>query len=71
MKAQYEAQIEHQRMEFERWKSELDARVKLRVAAIGKEQSGDELLAAMEDAAVLEKPDPVAQLAQMHQQTIS
>lgn len=45
MKAQVEAALESQRLEFEKWKAELDARVKLRIAQIGKEASGDELMA--------------------------
>ncbi|MDV7390941.1 hypothetical protein RZS08_06300, partial [Arthrospira platensis SPKY1] len=69
MKARYQAQIEEQKIAFEKWKAELDARVKLRVAAIGKE-SGDELLNAVGEAEVFEKPSPIDQLAAMHQQTL-
>ncbi len=65
MKAQFDAQMEAQRLEFEKWKAELDARVKLRVAKIGKEQSGDELMAELDDAEALGEPSPVDQLAQM------
>lgn len=70
MKAQVEAALESQRLEFEKWKAELDARVKLRIAQIGKEASGDELMAEVDDAEALEKPNPMDQLAQMHGQTL-
>jgi hypothetical protein len=70
MKAQLSAQAEAQRLEFERWKAELDARVKLRIAKIGQEQSGDDLMAELDDAEALDKPNPIDQLAQMHMQTL-
>ena len=70
MKAQLQAQAEAQRIEFERWKAELDARVKLRIAKIGQEQSGDDLMAELDDAEALDKPNPIDQLAQMHMQTL-
>jgi hypothetical protein len=70
-KAQFEQAMELQRIELEKWKSELDARVKLRIAQIGKEQSGDELMAAVGDAEALGQPNPIDQLAQMHAQTIA
>jgi hypothetical protein len=69
-KAMVDAQLETQRLEFEKWKAELDARVKLRVAAIGKEQSGDEIMAEVDDATALGKPNPIEQLALMHSQTL-
>ena len=71
MKAQYTAQMEQQRMELEKWKAELDARVKLRIAQIGKEQSGDELMDAVGDADAMGKPNPVDQLTEMHQQSMN
>ncbi|CAB4172613.1 hypothetical protein UFOVP1470_3 [uncultured Caudovirales phage] len=61
-----DSQIEQQRLEFEKWKAELDARVKLRIAAIGTEQSGDELMNELGEMEVMEKPNPIDQLAQMH-----
>jgi hypothetical protein len=70
LKAEFDAAIEAQRLQFEKWKAELDARVKLRVAKIGKEDSGDELLDTLEDAEVMEKPNPIDQLSAMHQQTL-
>jgi len=69
-KAQFEQYMEQQRMELEKWKAELDARVKLRIAQIGTEQSGDELMAEVGDAEALGKPNPIDQLAQMHAETI-
>jgi hypothetical protein len=70
MKAQFDAAMEAQRLEFDRWKAELDARVKLRIAQIGKEQSGDELMDAVGDADAMGKPSPVDQLSDMHQQSM-
>ena len=70
MKAQMDAEIENQRLSFEKWKAELDARVKLRIAQIGNEQSGDELLAEVGDELAMGKPNPMDQLAQMHMQTL-
>ena len=80
-KAKLEAQKESQRLqieeaskqadrELERWKAELDARVKIRIANIGKEVSGDELLGAVEDDLAMDKPNPLDQLATMHAQTL-
>jgi predicted RNA-binding protein with PUA-like domain len=60
-KAQFEQYMEQQRMELEKWRAELDARVKLRIAQIGNEQSGAEALG---------KPNPIDQLALMHAETI-
>jgi predicted RNA-binding protein with PUA-like domain len=60
-KAQFEQYMEQQRMELEKWRAELDARVKLRIAQIGNEQSGAEALG---------KPNPIDQLALMHSETI-
>lgn len=79
--ATLEAQKESQRLqieeaskqadrELERWKAELDARVKIRIANIGKEVSGDELLGAVEDDLAMGKPNPLDQLATMHAQTL-
>lgn len=70
MKAQMDAEIENQRLSFEKWKAELDARVKLRIAQIGNEQSGDELLAEVGDELAMGKTNPMDQLAQMHMQTL-
>lgn len=70
MKAQMDAEIENQRLSFEKWKAELDARVKLRIAQIGNEQSGDELLAEVDDDLAMGKPNPMDQLAQMHMETL-
>lgn len=70
MKAQMDAEIENQRLSFEKWKAELDARVKLRIAQIGNEQSGDELLAEVGDELAMGKQNPMDQLAQMHMQTL-
>lgn len=70
MKAQMDAEIENQRLSFEKWKAELDARVKLRIAQIGNEQSGDELLAEVGDELAMGKLNPMDQLAQMHMQTL-
>jgi hypothetical protein len=50
--------------------AEIDARVKLRVANIGKEQSGDELISELDDGEVFGKPNPIDQLAEMHAQTL-
>jgi len=69
-KAQFDAQLETQRIEFDKWKAELDARVKLRVAAIGNEQSGDELMAELGESQVFDKPNPMNQLAEMHTQML-
>lgn len=71
LKASFDAQMEQQRLEFERWKAELDARVKLRVAKIGKEESGDELMEEVNDAEVMDKPNPIDQLSVMHAQTLN
>ena len=70
MKAQHDAQMEQQRMELEKWKAELDARVKLRVANIGKEASGDELMSEVDDELMMGKQNPMEQLAVMHSQTL-
>ncbi len=70
-KAEFEQFMEAQRIELEKWKAELDARVKLRIAQIGKEQSGDELMAEVGEADVFNKPNPIDQLAAMHAQTIA
>ena len=69
-KAQFEQYMEQQKMQMEQWKAELDARVKLRIAQIGNEQSGDELMAELGDAEALGKPNPIDQLALMHAETI-
>lgn len=69
-KAQMDAQLEAQRLGFEKWKAELDARVKLRIAQIGTEQSGDELLAEVGDELAMGKANPMDQLAQMHMETL-
>jgi len=65
-KAMMDAQLEQHRIEFEKWKAELDARVKLRIASIGTEKSGDDLMNEMVDMDVMYKPNPIDQLAQMH-----
>ena len=70
MKAQYTDQMEQQRIELEKWKAELDARVKLRVANIGKEASGDELMSEVDDELMMGKQNPMEQLAVMHSQTL-
>ena len=70
MKAQYTAQMEQQKIELEKWKAELDARVKLRVANIGKEASGDELMSEVDDELMMGKQNPMEQLAVMHSQTL-
>jgi hypothetical protein len=70
MKAQMDAQLESQRLGFEKWKAELEARVKLRIAQIGNEQSGDELMAEVEDGLAMGKSNPMDQLAQMHMETL-
>ena len=70
LKMQFDAQMEAQRLEFDKWKAELDARVKLRIAQIGTEQTGDELMAEVDDADALGKPNPIDQLAQMHAQSM-
>jgi len=69
-KAQMQIQMEQQRLEFERWKAELDARVKLRIAAIGTEQSGDELLAEVGNEEAMTNESPMDKLAGMHMQTL-
>jgi hypothetical protein len=56
--------------EFQRWKAELDARVKLRIAAIGKETSGDELLTAMGNDETMSGVSTIEQLASMQAQTM-
>jgi hypothetical protein len=70
MKAQVDAALEQQRIDFEKWKAELDARVKLRIAQIGKEDSGDELLAQVGDSFVMQEASPIDRLAQMHAETL-
>jgi len=65
-----DAQLESQRLGFEKWKAELDARVKLRIAQIGNEASGDELLAEVGDDLAMGKANPMDQLAQMHMETL-
>jgi len=65
-KAMMDAQLEQHRIDFEKWKAELDARVKLRIASIGTEKSGDDLMNEMVDMDVMYKPNPIDQLAQMH-----
>jgi hypothetical protein len=70
MTAQVKAALEAQRIEFEKWKAELDARVKLRIAQIGKEASGDELVDAVGDAFVMQEASPIDRLAQMHAETL-
>ena len=65
-KAMMDAQLEQHRIDFEKWKVELDARVKLRIASIGTEKSGDDLMNEMVDMDVMYKPNPIDQLAQMH-----
>ena len=70
-KAQIDAYLKSQEIDFQKWKAELDARVKLRIAQIGKEQSGDELMNAVDDSEAMGKPNPIDQLAQMHAQTLS
>jgi hypothetical protein len=69
MKAQFEAAMEQQKLEFEKWKAELDARVKLRVANIGKEASGDELLNELDNAEAMGDPSPINQIMMMQAQT--
>jgi hypothetical protein len=69
MKAQFEAAMEQQKLEFEKWKAELDARVKLRVANIGKEASGDELLNELDNAQAMGDPSPINQIMMMQAQT--
>ena len=69
-KAQVDAYMEEQRLQFEKWKAELDARVKLRIAQIGKEDSGDELLSEVGDAFVMQEASPIDRLAQMHAETL-
>lgn len=68
MKAQFDAAMEQQRLEFEKWKAELDARVKLRVANIGNE-NGDQLLAEIGDAQAMGDPSPINQIMMMQAQT--
>lgn len=70
MKAQLDQQLEAQRLEFEKWKAELDARVKLRIASIGTEGTGDELMAAVSDAGVMQEASPIDKLAAMHAETM-
>ena len=70
MKAQMDAQLESQRLGFEKWKAELDARVKLRIAQIGNEASGDELMAELEDGIAMGDAKPMDRLAQMHMETL-
>ena len=70
MKAQMDAQLESQRLGFEKWKAELDARVKLRIAQIGNEASGDELMAELEDGIAMGDATPMDRLAQMHMETL-
>ena len=67
MKAQHEADMEQERLKFEMWKAELDARVKLRVAKIGKEGDADEILAEIADAEAMNEPSPTQQLAMLQQ----
>lgn len=64
-KANMSLMMEQQRLEFEKWKAELDARVKLRVAKIGKEASGDEIMAELDDAEAMGEESPVDQLKNM------
>lgn len=64
--AQHKDDLAQQQLEFERWKAELDARVKLRIAQIGKEASGDELMNEMEDEIALTNANPMDKLAEMH-----
>ena len=68
MKAQFDAAMEQQRLEFEKWKAELDARVKLRVANIGNE-NGDQLLAEISDAQAMGDTSPINQIMMMQAQT--
>lgn len=68
-KSQMTMQLEVQRLEFEKWKAELDARVKLRIAAIGKEASGDELMAELDENAE-PQVKPLDRLTDMHAQTL-
>jgi hypothetical protein len=69
MKAQFEAAMEQQKLEFEKWKAELDARVKLRVANIGKEASGDELLSEVQDDSAINGASMINQVMMMQAQT--
>jgi hypothetical protein len=69
-KAAMDMQLATQQLEFEKWKAELDARVKLRVAAIGKEASGDELMNEMEGEIAMGNANPMDRLAEMHMQTL-
>ena len=39
MKAQLDAQLEQQRIEFDRWKAELEAATRLQIAQIGAQQA--------------------------------
>lgn len=70
MKAQLDQQLKAQELEFQKWKAELDARVKLRIAAIGKESTGDELMASMAESDVMREQSPIDKLAAMHAETM-
>ena len=67
--SQAKAQMEAARLEFERWKAELDARVKLRIAMIGTEQSGDDVMAQVNDTFAMTAVNPLDKLAEMQGQT--
>lgn len=67
--AQAKAAIESARLEFERWKAELDARVKLRIAQIGKEQSGDDIMNEVNDSFAMTAVNPLDKLAETQAQT--
>jgi predicted RNA-binding protein with PUA-like domain len=69
-KAEFEQVMEQQKIAMEKWRAELDARVKLRVAKIGTEKDGDALMAELGDAEALDKPNPMNQLAEMHMQML-
>ena len=68
-KSEMAMRLEAQRLDFEKWKAELDARVKLRIAAIGKEASGDELMAELDENAE-PQAKPLDRLTDMHAQTL-
>ena len=68
-KSEMAMRLEAQRLDFEKWKAELDARVKLRIAAIGKEASGDELMAELDENAD-PQVKPLDRLTDMHAQTL-
>jgi hypothetical protein len=72
LKQQHETQREADRVEFERWKAQLDAAVKIEVANIGADSKLKDAATAAAEGEVAEEvgDDPVTKLAEMHAQTL-